>query len=87
MTTHCTNESCQERTKCKKGQSMRDGQNMEFLHPKTVFDDCESFECLACHFTHVHGEDEKQCRKCGAYQQDSFVFACPWELTPDARNA
>jgi len=66
---------------------MRDGQKMEFLHPKTVFHDCEHLECLDHHYTHVHGEDEKQCRKCGAFEFDGFEFSCPWESTPEARNA
>jgi hypothetical protein len=86
VTIHCTNNSCAERAKCKKGQPMKDGQTVEFIY-REVFSECSKFECLSCHFTYVHGESEKQCRKCGAYYYDNFVFSCPWEQHGDVRNA
>jgi len=85
--THCTNTSCLIRGNCKKGLPMIDGQRSLFLYPKNGFLQCQDFECLDCHFNHVHGETRKQCRKCGKYENDGIEYICVWEKHGDVRNA
>ena len=91
MTTHCTNYSCKERDKCKKGKPTQDGDTPLYLFPRAVFEACEHFECLECRYHFVHGNTKKQCGKCGKVEFDGVEYNvahdCIWAQHGDVRNA
>ena len=53
---------------------MIDGNCVQFNFPADAFSDCEHFQCRNCKFVHVHGQKEKQCKKCGAVEFDGINY-------------